>query len=494
MMMSRKSGTTGSRNNKFSKLYCKAILLLCFGLAALISYLFFTSNIGTEIYWKTIAITACLLIGGLLFRKARRFIESKPHAMLLILLLSLCVGVKLFWVLRFRIVPMVDYKTFYNTASALADSGSFINSRYIALFPHIFGYSYFLSFFFTIFGADTLIPPLVNVALSCISLIMIYYICNKLISKSAAFAAGLIWTLYPSQTMYNMFVLSEPLYSALILGAWTWIIALTQRHIFTKSLLHVTVSALFLAFILFAINMVRPIALIILISLFILLFILKPDVISGKKAGKNKLIFFTIVTAAYFLLTPLATHIIAASIGEKPSTVPGYSLYVGFNERSLGKYNTEDADLLFQYSNRPGWSAQDAQREMLQSLRDRILCDNLNFGRLLYRKYEHLWADDSSVVSYMKSIITDQNDANILVIACNGFYHFTIILSCASLILLFIHPPNPLLLLVPLYMIGLSMSQMLVEIAGRYHYSGILVFTILASYTIFAPSKIKESG
>jgi len=404
----------------------------------------------------------------------------------------MCIGIKLFWVLRYRIEPLVDYKTFYNTARDLAGHGAITYRRYIALFPHIFGYSYFLSRFFVIFGTSTLVPPLVNVFLSCISLILIYYISYRLFSKNAAFAAGLIWVLYPSQTMYNMFALSEPLYSTLILGAWALIIEVTRRSLFTKSVLSIILSAAVLSFILFTINMVRPIALIILISLFILLFILKPNGSSSRKVSINKLLFFTVITAVYFLLSLLATRFIAANIGEEPSTVPGYSFYVGFNGKSLGRYNTEDADLLFQYSGRLGWSAQDAQIEMLKRLKDRLTIDKPDYGRLLHLKYEHLWANDTSVVAYMSSLVPDQNDKDILMIACNGFYHFTIILSCVALILMLKHPQNPLILLVPLYMIGLSMAQMLVEVAGRYHYSGILVFTILSSYAIFAELGKKE--
>jgi len=72
--MSRKSGTTGSLSNRYSRISYKAILIICFILTALISYLFFTSNTGTGVYWMTIAVTAFLLIGGLLLRIARRFI------------------------------------------------------------------------------------------------------------------------------------------------------------------------------------------------------------------------------------------------------------------------------------------------------------------------------------------------------------------------------------------------------------------------------------
>jgi len=428
------------------------------------------------------------LIGGLLLRKARSFIQGRPHSLLLAVLLSLCVGVKLFWVLKFRIEPLVDYKTFFDAANDLAERGVVANGRYIALFPHIFGYSYFLSLFFKVFGASTLIPPLVNVLLTCVSLLLIYYICNKLFSKCAAFSAGLIWVFYPSQTMYNMFALSEPFYSALILGAWAWIVAICRKRVFSKSLPHVVLSAVILAIMLFAVTMVRPIALIILISLFIILFILIPDGSSGKKADINKLIFFVVTTAVYFLLFPPATRFITSKIGEEPATVHGYSLYVGFNGKSLGRYNTEDANLLFQYSDRPGWSAQDAQKEMLERLKERLTNDNLDFGNLLYRKYEHLWANDTAVVNYMNSIIPNQKYTNLLVTLCNGYYHFTIILSCVALILLFINPQEPLLLLFPLYFIGLSISHMLAEVAGRYHYSGILVFTILSSYAIFAQS------
>ncbi len=69
-----------------------------------------------------------------------------------LLLTLLCLAVKGAWVLLVRVPPSGDYATFWGYAKALAGQPVLEGGRYMALFPHIFGYSSFLSWFIRLLG------------------------------------------------------------------------------------------------------------------------------------------------------------------------------------------------------------------------------------------------------------------------------------------------------------------------------------------------------
>jgi hypothetical protein len=125
---------------------------------------------------------------------------------------------------------------------------------------------------------------------------------------------------------------------------------------------------------------------------------------------------------------------------------------------------------------------------MLRLFKARVLGGNIDFAGLMRSKYEYLWAMDINAINYMKSIVPNKNDVELLTIACNAFYQFSIILSCIALAFIWKRRENSVVLLFPLYMVGLSLAHMLTEVAGRYHYSGILVFTILSAYILTLPA------
>ena len=133
-------------------------------------------------------------------------------------LLIICLAVKTAWIVTYKIDPIGDYEAFFNTAKALGDN-FVIHDRYVALFPHIFGYASFLSIFLKIFGANFMIPPIINVVLTTISMGLIYFIARRIGGVRTAITASVLWILLPSQTMYNMFALSEPLYCTILLLA-----------------------------------------------------------------------------------------------------------------------------------------------------------------------------------------------------------------------------------------------------------------------------------
>ena len=81
----------------------------------------------------------------------------------------LCLAVKGAWVLLVRVTPSGDYATFWGYANALAQQPVLEGGRYMALFPHIFGYASFLSWFIRLLGPGELPAQGLNVLLTAAS-------------------------------------------------------------------------------------------------------------------------------------------------------------------------------------------------------------------------------------------------------------------------------------------------------------------------------------
>lgn len=80
----------------------------------------------------------------------------------------------------------------------------------MSLLPHLLGYSWFLSLFVRLLGPSPLLAPALNVILSTLSCGLIFAIYRRLWGLQVTAAVCLLWILFPSQTISNIFTLSEP--------------------------------------------------------------------------------------------------------------------------------------------------------------------------------------------------------------------------------------------------------------------------------------------
>ena len=255
---------------------------IIYGIFAAILIINFVTDFNKNNYvFLLVGFVFMCTVGTYIFNKASLYFDKFNAKKSFILLLIICFVVKLIWVLLYRIEPLVDYATFYYTAESLSEN-FVINNRYVALFPHIFGYSGFLSIFLDIFGSNYMIPPILNVFLSTISMALIYFICKKLGGSRTAIIASILWIVFPSQTIFNMFALSEPLYCTVLLMIWAFMIVIHEKlpNISIKKLLFYSVL---LALLLVLMNMARPIAAIPIIALAIWLLIIDTGHIGNKK-------------------------------------------------------------------------------------------------------------------------------------------------------------------------------------------------------------------
>lgn len=399
-----------------------------------------------------------------------------------ILLTVLCLVLKGAWVVLVRIPLAGDYATFWGYANWLAELPVLNNGEYMALFPHIFGYSSFLSWFIRLFGSGELLAQWLNVLLTALSGSFLFLLARRWWGLAAGISAYLLWIFCPSQTIYNSMVLSEPLYTAMLLGI---LLLLTRWEDGGKRpILLVAVAGLLLRWL----NGVRPIALVVVIALLIWRFLLKPEELGQRQGRRRWLPALVALLAAYLITGPLWQAHLTRRIGEEPATTPGYSVLVGFNPQYNGQWNQEDSDLLFAFRDEPGATAQQAQEKAMAAAKERITSGEISFFHLMKEKVRIFLGTDSACVGYASSVL---RHANFFSLACNSFYYAAILLAAVGLIRLWRQGSRSLVLLLPLYVLGLTSAQMLVEVAGRYHYSILPVLLLLGQGALFAPAPAK---
>jgi len=464
------------------------------------------------VYWRDAGSIVLIIILSLIVLRmvtVSRIVHSRYTFWVL---LVLCLAVKLIWVINFRTVPKVDYLTFYKTAQMLATSWT-IDFHYVALFPHILGYSSFLSLFFMIFGEGLLVAPVINTMLSVISMIFIYDITQRLWNRQAAVLASLIWIVYPSQTIYNSMVLSEPLYTTLILAFWAWMIR-SQDKLAGYSYRQIVIGGIGAGLLLAAIDAVRPLGWVLFLALAIwLVWTLdwrerreRPES-HGRQEGHQrreilvregllrKLLFLLLIATGLWTAGHVTEWYRDSRLGEQAASSVGYNIYVGFNEESRGRWNQADSDRLFDYVREyPEWTADDVQRQMFEDAKDRILHGNISFVSLFYDKLHLLWGDDAMAFKY-SDLPKDETD---YITVSNVFYIVTVFFSIIGLAFAVRKNGRSATLMLGLFMLGLTSAHLLSEVAYRYHYSGTAVFAILAGigisilYMVPIPTKLSR--
>ena len=87
-------------------------------------------------------------------------------------------------------------------------------------------------------------------------------------------------------------------------------------------------------------------------------------------------------------------------------------------------------------------------------------------------------------MGYENSVV---RHTKLFALACNGFYYAALVVAGAGLVRLWRNRARSAVVLLPLYGLGLTCAQMLVEVAGRYHYSLIPVLLLLGQAAFFPP-------
>ena len=393
-----------------------------------------------------------------------------------------CFLLNLVYVLIVRIEPTVDFYTFWMTAVRLANGEGLLHEIYVAAFPHILGYSAFLSIFLRIFGEHYLVAAVLNVVLTALSCYFIYMMCLRCFGVRAACFAALFWIVCPSKMMYNPMVLSEPFYTCLFLASIYIIMCVHRSSGYGwKSLLFCAAAAALAGCCLAAANAARPVAAVIIIAFFIWLLLLRGCELKNGWLWKKWAVFAVVLLAVYSLYSSAWNKYAEETLGEEIPSFPGYNFYVGFNTQYWGSYSPEDMELFQTYLWCGKYSVVEAQELMLEHAKERISSGQIDFPYLFMKKLQTFLGCDEGGAYYSKAILSSQQ-YSILAIISNIWYYVLAMLTLLSAGKLFVKKTDTVFSIVPMFIIGLTLAQMLVEIAGRYHYSIIPMLIIIAAF------------
>ena len=396
---------------------------------------------------------------------------------------AVCFAVKLIVVLRWRVDPLTDYDygTFYSTAKDLASTGQIEMHRYVALFPHIYGYSAFLSIFYRIFGTGVLVAPILNAVLSAAGAALLYLLVRRFGCKRTALAAALLWTICPSQTFFNIYVLSEPYYTTMLFGAMLLADVIRVRikdgTLLKEKQAQSVFALLGIGVLLGLTQTARPIAVIPIIAMAgTLLCIDLPYRLRG--AAERVAVLLVIVLVMSGVTTVMHARLNDA-LGEPAASGVGYSYAVGLSEDTGGKWSYEVSGRLTEYIYKFE-TADEVQRQFMEDVKELIRSGEIDWFPLVRVKYSNfLMRDDAAVAAYGGGVY---RHVSLFSVACNGFWLACALFAAFGAVMAFLRKERSVMLLTSLYAIGLTLAQMLVEVAYRYHYSMYIAIIPLAVY------------
>jgi len=451
-------------------------------------------------FYTLLFIFASLICAGVVIFLCKTFlnkIKFNRQFPILLALIFITVIPRLLWIICIKVTPQSDFNTYHIFAKAIAQ-GDFIGGSYISLFPHYIGYPVFLAPFYRIFGASINVATSINVVLSCGICVLIYFIGSKLFDRKCGFLAAFIWALWPSQVFYTALVSTEIIFTFLmLLCIYFFMLVLDNRNGVFKTF----IKFLLLGALCSVCNVIRPIGLIVLIAICLYYMIFVTEIIKIKNSAFSKTVFLASLLTGYLITSTLIGVATSNAIDREIAKYPfGFNIYVGSNYDSNGSWNASDANTLTEIQKIPGITPQEIHNELLvrswERISSRSIVSNLKF---VCKKHSMIWPVDYDSLAYIKSGLI-QEDTNFdfykfesLLIKLSNFYYHTILLLCAfGGIIMILRKNHGISLFLAIILLGIIFLHMIVEVAGRYHFPSISIFSILASYGILCFCNFKE--
>lgn len=312
----------------------KIVLIIYIGLLILIYLLFLKDNLLLSTILGLFSLFAIYIFYNL--NKKYNFINKiLKNKKIIICLLLLAI------LLRFSLL-LFDYNevysdeaTFYYNAVSLA-SDLEINSKYIAVFPYLFGYINILSIFMKVFGTTIYHAITFNIIIDLIGAVFAYLFGKKIYNdKKKGILFLLIWMFNPFNIIWCMKILPINIVNTMIIiSAYVFECLLSSFN--NKRYL---IISIILGIIIGISNSFRPIMIIFLIAIFLYYLYL---IIFSKYNLKKILLSFIVITLCYSVYNNLNYKLVEDATGYTPSkSGSGWSIYVGSNISSNGEWFLE---------------------------------------------------------------------------------------------------------------------------------------------------------
>ncbi|MBC1230862.1 ArnT family glycosyltransferase [Listeria booriae] len=383
---------------------------------------------------------------------------------------------------------IASYVADQNSWSVLFDKGILFYAPY---FTHILNFSNVLSVVYKLFGNSYFVGQLFNIFLTGLTGVLLYITLAKRFSRNVATSAALIFAIWPAYFLYSTLLGTEPLFLFLfVLSIYLYL--KIEENGFSP------LWALLLALTLICMNMIRPLAAVVLIAFVITALIVQKDRRKTLKAYSIVIILFVLFSLGQSTINRLVYHI------PTSNSSLGYSLFVGANEKSGGQWAKEDANQFWKLYNDTSLTNSEVDKELMSK------------GITRYKDM----AKDGDLVSHMKNKYIHYSDENygynwnvysqagfvwyhsdIILMICNVFMYVMLAINFVAAILALILRKIPSIYLFTLFQVGFTLSGLLVEVQGRYHIPLIIGYSVLAAWGLneirklclaFVPKKKKK--
>lgn len=476
-------------NKRTITFFSKLIILISFELVCMAIMAF---GIQDKTKYVMYGAGFAVILLGLAFLLPKS-VSKRQEKIVVIGLILLCFGIKLVAANIFHPTPVADYKTFYEMAQSLAESYHYtVNPLYIALFPHVFGYSEFLSFFLKVFGTDITVVVGLNLILSVISMVCLYKIGKSLGGFSMAVICSVLWIVFPSQSFWNSFILSEPLYTTELLLFWCLLLKMEETQKDTKKSVLFAVAA---GVVLVLFQMSRTVGIIVIVAMLITLFMVEISSVTRKRV-----LLVLLIIAVFAMGNKLANWHVESRIGTSTGGFSWYHVCVGLEETSGGKWNEQDWNRVLGNVNRfsqEGYEHPALEAQKLEKLEAEQKVKKLSEPfQLMKTKLKTLLGNDSSgIIIHLKysQVSLKAKTCEKIEFLTNSFYYMIVLLSILAGILFFREKKGNVAFIF-LYVIGLTMGHMLIEVQERYHYSILAGFLVAAAYAVSILSGKRKKG
>jgi dolichyl-phosphate-mannose-protein mannosyltransferase len=337
-----------------------------------------------------------------------------------------------------------DWRDYHELGTMLASGQAIDTARPIG-WPGVLGVLYRVG------GPNPLFGELFNVGAMVVTALLLYWLTRRSYEPVAAVAATFLYAISPAPAVFVAVLASEPLFSALLIGAISFAILAIDRGWWGW-----IASGLVLG----AAQYVRPAALI-LLPAFLALPIL--TIVPLRRA------MLPVILVGTFFVLGLVPNVLSqyertGRVTLSTSNFDGLNLLVGLNEKSGGSYSREDRAL---FADVPTTSREFVDGPYRLAF-ERFRADPSVVVRLAPTKFQRMWGDATYAARFA---IVDNDPADpgraLLAIMSQGVHVLTLALALVGVLAW--RSPQPVAILILLFVFMATLVAVVLETQARYH-------------------------
>lgn len=434
-------------------------------------------------------------------RKPKLWLVAEVVAVVCILLIAFIIRVK--FVRTVPMTPESDYKTYYEIAQMLNSGTLLIDGKgycdYVAIFPHVLGYSAVLAVVFKIFGTSIAVGQMFNIVLAVATCFIIWLIVRMLAGRLSSMFALCAVAFWPSMILYNNFLAAEYLFSFIIYLCALLMIFIVKHYRADTSehgvgvILHIVLGTLLACG-----SAIRPMSVLLLISILICLIpsrmpvMVRPknDIPISSRILEKGWLRAIIILLSYLIVSSFITKCVAFTVDRDlagGTASMGYNLLVGLNEQSYGGWNEDDSAYLYEVLESTG-SPEQAQIACRDLAFERLRRSPSSILNLFMHKYSVLWSNDDYGITWNIIFLEQHGELTPELMSklykiqdYNNIWYLSIVFLAGIAGIYLIKGRGNWCYIFVLLFCGTVAIHLLVENQNRYHFHCLYAFAILAA-------------